>query len=273
MSAPTFGPIPPELLAPEPGHSGRQARFHLKSLDAYMEVSKELSKHPYGMGSWGYTVLRIVYTPESDTMFPIAMERLRTWVKYFLYQERMPHYPPFPAGPMANVALNDELWSRFHLDVVEDKDKLDMEGPLTEASFHTLRDYFRKWVAGLGQDPDEAYIEGYGNSRFCDPIIIDAEALATLCGLPEETPPNRPPVDREEWYKFVRMRKKGWVWVLDTIALGERQYWGGWLKAEVLVLGTLFFSRLCVEASYGLPRDKQGKPEDSEADWWLTQHA
>jgi hypothetical protein len=36
---------------------------------AYFDV--RLQRHPYyASGSWGYTILRTVYTPESDTLFP-----------------------------------------------------------------------------------------------------------------------------------------------------------------------------------------------------------
>lgn len=99
-----------------PEEPDRHVRTWLKRL------SKLSSFHdrPY---SWGFTIFRTVYTPESDETFPKAIERLKLYAKCFVTEElglkRLPNKAPLDPAP------NEELAQRFYCDIVQDAATLD----------------------------------------------------------------------------------------------------------------------------------------------------
>ncbi|KAF3807195.1 hypothetical protein GCG54_00008650 [Colletotrichum gloeosporioides] len=69
----------------------------------------------YAEGSWGYTVLRVVYTQESDELWPIALQKLNRWItRYFIHGNRLIKNKP-------NGEINEELARRFVLKAVKNK--------------------------------------------------------------------------------------------------------------------------------------------------------
>lgn len=73
----------------------------------------------------GYTVPRTVYTPESDTLFPVAIDKLKRYIHYASHFKR---FPMFGARCqvicIAHAEPNDEISRRFYLDIIEDKTNL-----------------------------------------------------------------------------------------------------------------------------------------------------
>ena len=69
-AAPVFGPVPDFLW----DKTSRPAREELHQLHKHVRYHRREDLE-YGAGSWGYTVLRTVYTPESDALFPTATTR------------------------------------------------------------------------------------------------------------------------------------------------------------------------------------------------------
>ncbi|KAK1761701.1 hypothetical protein QBC33DRAFT_582207 [Phialemonium atrogriseum] len=174
------------------------------------------------MGLWGYTILRTVYTKESDALFPIAIGKLPS---------------KMATDQKSNGSVNEELGRRFRVEVVEDKDKLNLPN-LDDATFEDIkafRRYFDQWVVALGEDPSTA--EYSTSPRLCDFLLVDSASLRSLAALPDRTPPLCLAVDFAE--------KQGWqkdgsahVWLVDCRAVGrydegnrspERR---GWMKLD-----------------------------------------
>jgi hypothetical protein len=271
MSAPTFGRIPEALMAIQRTRPNYPTRFSLRSLDSYISLSSLQSEHKYGRGSWGYTVLRTVYTPGSDEMFAMAIERLKIWTKYDLHKARFIGIDTqLDEDPATEIALTEELWSRFFIDIVEDKENLDLQGPLKDRreSIKQLEEYFHTWVKNR-LEPREPFdnVRKYGNTRFSCPLIIDSEALSSLYQLPEETPPLRRPVDMEERRSFLLREGSAWVWLIDTLRLQEDgEPWDGLLKMKSWSMRHLFFDRMAVREK-DLWREKSMEDGETE-DWW-----
>ena len=236
MAPPTFPPVPRSLFYPRrPKTRDNETALRLEALGA--------SRHTtYAQHLWGFTILRTVYTPESDALFPIAMRRLDAWARYSPHQGRFPKYgQAYESKAVTDGEPNEELAKRFYCDVIEDKDRLagiqsDAEG------FAKLRDYFREWwLVSVGVQPDlppnhdddddddddtddpgldDPALEpneSHDDPRFRSVLVVDEECLRSLIEeLPDETPPLRTAVDREEWLKYLRMGKKAWLWMLDT---------------------------------------------------------
>ncbi|KAM7212550.1 hypothetical protein V8F06_012089 [Rhypophila decipiens] len=240
MAPPTFPPVPKALFYPRrPKTRDYETALRLEALGA--------SRHTtYAQHLWGFTILRTVYTPESDALFPIAMRRLDAWARYSPHQGRFPKYgQAYESKAVTDGEPNEELAKRFYCDS-------DAEG------FAKLRDYFREWLVSVGVQPDlppnhdddddddtddpdlDPALEpkeSHDDPRFRSVLVVDEKCLRSLIEeLPDETPPLRTAVDREEWLKYLRMGKKAWLWMLDTgyITRDESQFsppgFRGWFR-------------------------------------------
>lgn len=188
------------------------------AMTCMLTLSDNLNSQPpgtYARGSWGYTskcrhtrlysclpitfsptdfgqVLRTVYTPESDDLFPGAIAKLEVWMrKYHLHIHRFPLWGEKGEAQhqnKANGSINDELGRRFRVELLEDKDRLDL--PHLNRAAHddisSLCDVFDTWVASVGQDHPLA--ETSISPRFCDCLVVDDEALRSLAAIPEDPP-------------------------------------------------------------------------------------
>jgi hypothetical protein len=210
----------------------------------------------YAHGSWGYTVLRTVYTPESDTLFPAAIERLKKYVHFWCHYGRFPSYGEYAESrAIAFAEPNDEISRRFYLDVIEDEGLADLDGD-------GLGDYFRQWVAGvLNSGPKQDW-----NPRFCSYLVIDAESLASLAQIPDEPPPLRCAKDVKEKQGFLSAGEGAWVWLLDTLPrlASDEDSYRGWLRVELRDIELSWFDRrirwTCGEES---PFYREEKPPGS----------
>jgi hypothetical protein len=115
MPAPTFGRDAPSLWDnSKPPFKALTASFHLEQLDQFI-----VAPRGHAHGSWGYAVLRTVYTPESDALFPVALARLTSYVQWWCRYLRF--------GEESGVRFadtNEEVSRRLYFDVVEDRDGL-----------------------------------------------------------------------------------------------------------------------------------------------------
>jgi hypothetical protein len=218
MAAPSFDPLLESFWREGISGSEGTTRDRFRVLNA-VETWPDMH-HAYATGSWGYTLLRTVYTPESDVIFSEAIERLKLWVRYALHRHRFPSFGERAQSlAVTEDAPHEELWRRFHLDVIEDEEKLsqlDHGTPLEK--FTALGEYFGAWVAGVGEDPTR-----WDNARFSQFLVVDAAALEALTTLPEETPPLRPAVDLQEKRAWIDMDRSAWFWLVDMQALANWQ--------------------------------------------------
>lgn len=70
---PTFGSIPQHLWDKTPPLKDTSATGSLSVLNQYIRGPRGRAH-----GSWGYTTLRTAYGSESDTLFAVALERLKS---------------------------------------------------------------------------------------------------------------------------------------------------------------------------------------------------
>lgn len=81
--------------------------------------------------TWGFTILRTVYTPASDTEFPLFLRKLDTYIKREIDTDLLPKRPRYDRnGRLIKVtppdpAPNAELYRRYRNDVIEDREKLE----------------------------------------------------------------------------------------------------------------------------------------------------
>jgi hypothetical protein len=195
----------------------KEACFHIEQLGRQSRWAN-LTGPRYGNGSWGYTVLRTVYTPESDALFAEAIDKIKRCVHYATHCRRFPMFGSACQERCITYAEpNDEISRRFYLDVIEDKTNLEkLDGP---DHFMALYDYFRQWLVSVCVNPDDPNT-GPKDPRFRHFLVIDAESLQSLTKIPHEAPPLRCAVDYQEKAEFVWWDADGWLWLLDATVIG-----------------------------------------------------
>lgn len=246
---PQFDAVPATLsrdcLQPSTENLDRDAISKLNVLT--FRYSHYAQRRYRGWGSWGFTVLRTVYTPESDILFPLAMERLRPVVEYWCHWTRFPGMgASCQEYKVEDTTYNDELFRRFWLDVVEDREGL---GGLDSSSgrdegerFGMLAEYFRRWCEGTDTQSDTGDVR-HKDPRFTSCLVVDGESLAALVQIPEEVPPLRCATTRAEKADWLGTGYPGWLWLVEArfMALPAEQredVWGGsrtypgWLRVE-----------------------------------------
>ncbi|KAL6399715.1 hypothetical protein AUP68_17122 [Ilyonectria robusta] len=177
----SFTPIPtslidlpsrlPRRLPPE--EPDRQVRVYLKLLSRL----SSFHDRPY---SWGYTIFRTVYTPESDETFPKAIESLKLWANRFVMRElevkRLPNEAPLDPAP------NEELARRFYCDIVQDASTLDGAG------VEEVGKRFDAWVNEHLQ-PEAHKRMVMGRYSFC--IMLDQQGIDHLPQMRDNLTPHK----------------------------------------------------------------------------------
>lgn len=107
---------------------------------------------------WGYAVYRTTYTPESDTMFPIALQKLDDWV-----EAEFENAPILPGekGPMM---------SSFRNKIVDDKALFDG---------FTVPDIYQHWQDFIRSESRDHFV---GSARIAD---ASAKTVRTAYQIPE----------------------------------------------------------------------------------------
>lgn len=214
-SPPTFGRIPSNLWNDEPPAKEHNATFRLRQLDQRLGYSQGRAH-----GTWDYTVLRTAYLVHARVGRAVPRRDgppEAPHVRYWCHHGRFVDFGPLCEEYRVEFGEpNEELFRRFWLEVVEDREGLgnldgggggggengDGSGSGSAQSvddrFTALGDYFRRWAAGVdrGLIPDV-------NPRFCTCLVMDSESIASLAALPEELPPLRCAVDIEEKRTFL----------------------------------------------------------------------
>ncbi|KAK8029709.1 hypothetical protein PG993_011000 [Apiospora rasikravindrae] len=274
----TFEDIPHELTtnALRPRILNRDTA----AMDLMWRLHQNLFRQPpgtYARGSWGYTILRTVYTPESDELLPSVLAKLERWMaQYHLHINRFPFWGELGEAEhkkMSNGSINDELGRRFRIELVQDEKKLNLPRlqHASQQDICSLCDVFDAWVAGVGQDPRAEY-------PLSPPVLRlprDRRGLPTLArrdsgGAAQVTRCCR--LGREEgnvhlgchalWqglhycicsnFTFQQMRCCGdeFFWLLDTRAVrsfarnpDQPPNYRGWMKVEVDMIINSWFDK------------------------------
>ncbi|KAK0378286.1 SCP-like extracellular protein [Colletotrichum limetticola] len=228
----------------------------------------EQSGITYAAGSWGYTVLRTAYSEESNTLWPIAMDKLNRWVtQYFIHANRLVMNKP-------DGEVNEELARRFILEVVEDKESEKLKVPdlsiASQETVQTLTQVFEEWRRGAIGDISSGLRE---SPRFCDFLVIDEASVRSLAALPDDLPSTElvPRAER-------RARNHIWagvhVWLVDSLAV--RRYSGtedednydGWMRLSPHDLADAWFEKVERSSSENWTFERVDIPEGSGEKWY-----
>lgn len=199
-----FSPIDAALTTTGPRFPGdihiNKSRFALK------ELAIHDGSHDYAY-SWGYTIFRTVYGPDTDEDFATAVERLAVYAKYFTQND------PHDRGP------DDELWSRYHSEVVQDEERL------SGATEGEVGDHFDAWIRDHRRAAAATTASGRlrPNSRFLFCLMLDEESIENILELPAD--PRRRNFDYgASWVKVISS-------TVRTTEGGARERW--WLRVGV----------------------------------------
>ncbi|KAK1480204.1 SCP-like extracellular protein [Colletotrichum tamarilloi] len=228
----------------------------------------EQSGITYAAGSWGYTVLRTAYSEESNTLWPIAMDKLNRWVtQYFIHANRLVMNKP-------DGEVNEELARRFILEVVEDKESEKLKFPdlsiASQETIQTLTQVFEEWRRGAIGDISS----GLGESpRFCDFLVIDEASVRSLAALPDDLPSTElvPRAER-------RARNHIWagvhVWLVDSLAVRrfsgteDEDNYDGWMRLSPHDLADAWFEKVERSSSENWTFERVDIPEGSGEKWY-----
>ncbi|KAK7959302.1 uncharacterized protein PG986_004156 [Apiospora aurea] len=162
------------------------------------------------------TILRTVYTPESDALFPAAIAKLKRWIRqYYVHKTR---FSPWggekgEASHKPDGCINAEIARRLRFDILQDAEELNIPRirDAARADIERVCDVFARWVAGRRGDVD---VGCQRNPRFRDCLVVDEEVLRSLLALPDETSPLRVAVDSAQ--KFVwRVAGFAFLWKFE----------------------------------------------------------
>ncbi|KAI3540313.1 SCP-like extracellular protein [Colletotrichum abscissum] len=228
----------------------------------------EQSGITYAAGSWGYTVLRTAYSEESNTLWPIAMDKLNRWVtQYFIHANRLVMNKP-------DGEVNEELARRFILEVVEDKESEKLKVPdlsiASQETVQTLTQVFEEWRRGAIGDISSGLRE---SPRFCDFLVIDEASVRSLAALPDDLPSTElvPRAER-------RARNHIWagvhVWLVDSLAVRrfsgteDEDNYDGWMRLSPHDLADAWFEKVERSSSENWTFERVDIPEGSGEKWY-----
>lgn len=156
-----LSPIPIELFpnADLPRSDHCIAAEYLKQIH---DRSRDCA-HQY---SWGVNIYRTVYTPESDTLFPLAVARIETYMKFGTLGSLSTPQTDYTERSEKEIA------SRLVNIIIQDRQLLD------NVSMETVLSEFEKWVEN--QNCTRSY-----NTRYRIALVLDAESTDDIMKLPE----------------------------------------------------------------------------------------
>lgn len=158
-----LSPIPAVFIAQSQEEYGAST---LASFLADLHSATQTGNHK---NSWGLTIYRTVFTPESDEDFPLAVKRIDGYLRFSVgtMMRPMPTRPP----PSIDLQAGEELLARLHHTVIEDR-------ALDGASMETVERAFHDWVEENGD-------LGSDNPRYRFALVLDQEAVDETLRLPD----------------------------------------------------------------------------------------
>ncbi|RNJ58810.1 hypothetical protein D7B24_004175 [Verticillium nonalfalfae] len=216
ISMTRFPPIDLAVACPGPRCPGDLESTRM-SRDALRHIAEHDNSHDYQY-CWGYAIFRTVYTPGSDEVIAIAVDRLAIYAKLFT-QERQIH-PRVPGAAMAfNIRPIEELWSRYYCELVQD------EQTLSDATESDVGDSFDIWIRQHRRPTTSSVPERNSRFNFC--LMLDEESLENILAMPEDpyAPAN----------SIARSEGEGWVKLVSNRMRSEDEGGGGryWLRVGI----------------------------------------
>lgn len=146
--------------------------YHLDNLRHWLKSTEP---------TWGFTIYRTTYSPQSDAASPAIVDLITAYVKAGFYKE----HQSLLKGPRANEvdrAIFDEMWSKYEPRVFQDATQF------KGASIDQVRSHYEAWVNERGM------ADLFPDYRMF--ILIDEESFQSLLGTPI---PEECPLDMQHW--------------------------------------------------------------------------
>lgn len=210
-------PIDMAIACPQPRFAGDVEPVRMSRI-ALQHLSRHDGSHDYPY-SWGYTIFRTVYAPGSDEAVARAVERLAVYAKFFTQNE---HARPRVGAGAFDARPNEELWSRYYCEVVQD------EQTLADASESEVGERFDAWIRQRRR-PVVTGTYPKPNARFLFCLMLDEKSLENILALPED------PRDPINYGAFNEDKGEGWVKVISDGMRSEEEGGGGrwWLRVGI----------------------------------------
>lgn len=181
------------IVSPAPRFPGNVEPLRTSRI-ALQHLAHHGGSHNY-LYSWGHTIFRTVYGPGPDEAFAKAIERLAVYAKFFTQDEQS---RPRPGQGAFDSRLNEELWSRYYCEVVQN------EEALAGASEIEVGDMFDAWIKQHRRAATTSSACSRPNGRFLFCLMLDEQSIDDILELPEDP---RAPVDYgSSWIKVVTNR-------------------------------------------------------------------
>jgi hypothetical protein len=95
--------------------------------------------------TWGFTIYRTTYTPQSEATFPAIVDLITAYVKNEFYKEHQDLLEKGRGGQGRtvtedNIAVFDEIWAKYEPRDIQDTAQFD------GASIDQVRSHFEGWV-------------------------------------------------------------------------------------------------------------------------------
>lgn len=246
-----LGPVPDFLTRIPLDAPERERRFVRYQLLEQFNLATRSGNTPY---TWGWTIFRTVYTPESEHIFHSAVAKLNRWLTHHVRSTVLQERGRNRAIP---PELSNEIPERMRNDVVENRELLD------GADWDTIYETFQRWILGQGvpEDWQLAFRCVPGNVRYNSCIVIDAPALDSINQLPDFPP--EAPDEIELRRNPMDHQRNAWVWVLCARTMHEqRKGWNdakpfsGWMKVHVRRLNSYWFTRMDMDRTMPFEEDE-----------------
>ncbi|KAJ5398830.1 hypothetical protein N7465_009319 [Penicillium sp. CMV-2018d] len=161
----------------------------------------------YSEPTWGYTIYRTTYTPQSNAAFPRMIYLTTKYMKNAFYKDYETSLRARSRANKFNIAPWDEIWPNYQPRVIEDTSRFD------GASIDQLREHFR--ADAIERDMLDVF-PGY--RMF---IVIDEESFQTLQNAP--FPENSKYEERRHHY----------VKLVEALEVDLSEDFQGWMKCSL----------------------------------------
>ncbi|KAJ6142760.1 hypothetical protein N7471_002213 [Penicillium samsonianum] len=159
--------------------------------------------------TWGYTIYRTTYTPQSHASFPRMVDLTTAYIKkgYYDTYESCLRYEP-NAAEFERTPF-DEMWAKYKPRVIEDASQFD------GASIDQVRAHFKAWATKRNK------LDRFPSYRMF--IVIDEESFRTLqnAPLPDDLP------------KTLEDRQRHYVKVIEALEEDSEPPFPGWMKCSL----------------------------------------
>ncbi|CAG8211342.1 unnamed protein product [Penicillium nalgiovense] len=160
--------------------------------------------------TWGFTVYRTIYTPESDAAFADVVDLITAYLKDGFYKQYKSLRENPRTADQADEAVFDELWAAYKPRVMDDATQFD------GLSIDQLRTQFEAWAEEQGR------ADNFPGYRMF--IVVDEESLNSLQNAP--IPAELPTGMKRRIAHYVKLVEAGQEQDRDSLFLG-------WMKCSL----------------------------------------